>query len=52
MLTKALSSVCIIEQPDPGHRFTKGMVISLPLILDIRQGTLQAQLHSCLESLD
>ena len=33
------------------HRFTKGIAILLPL-MDSRQSTLQAQLHSYLESLD
>ena len=33
------------------HRFTKGIAILLPL-MDTRQSTLQAQLHSYLENLD
>jgi hypothetical protein len=50
-VTKPLSSVWLTEQPSHGHR-TKDMVIWLPLILDIWQGTLQTQLHSYLKSLD
>ncbi|WP_448267442.1 hypothetical protein [Nostoc sp. DSM 114159] len=53
MLIKALSSFYITRKPVVDiDSSNKGIVMLLPLSLDTWQSTLQAQLHSYLESLD